>query len=447
MSENPDSQFERKARVLLDSGSQRTYITESLASALNLKKAETQEIRLVTFGSNKNKVIKTESSNLKLKLTDGSDMMITANVVSNITGNIERKPANIYERDDFKNLTRNLRLADTVPCETKSGPIDILIGNDFYLDIIQTDRVEVQPGLYLLSSKLGWLLSGRTNEVDDSVEDISMLILTHGKMVTESNLFTDVDMSLPTEPDFEDFWNVETIGLTNPIDQSDDQTAMKNFKNTFKRSDGRYQVTWPWRDEYQELPEYRDLALGRLKSLANKIQRNPELMKRGPVLLNDLCGIMLRFRLYKIGIVADIEKAFHQVGLQPSDRDVTRFLWFKDLSEPMMDQNNIQEYRICRVPFGVVSSPFLLSATIEHHLDTYETEVAEKLKSDIYMDNLVTGTDSVGDAKDLYRDSKDMFNEAQMNLQEWNTNSVELKSVIESKDLADEQVTKVLGHT
>ncbi|XP_052785982.1 uncharacterized protein LOC128221411 [Mya arenaria] len=512
--ENPDSQFERKARVLLDSGSQRTYITESLASALNLKKAETQEIRLVTFGSNKNKVIKTESTNLKLKLTDGSDMMITANVVPNITGNIERKPANIYKRDDFKNLTRNLRLADTVPCETESGLIDILIGNDFYLDIIQPDRIEVQPGLYLLSSKLGWLLSGRTNAVDDSVEDISMLILTHGKMVTESNLFTDVDKSLPTKPDLEDFWNVETIGITNPIDQSDDQTAMKNFKNTFKRSDGRYQVTWPWRDEYQELPENRGLALGRLKSLVNKIQRNPELMERynatinnqlnngiiekvdrencdgrkhyiphhvvitpqktstklrivydasaktskeykslndclcrGPVLLNDLCGIMLRFRLYKIGIVADIEKAFHQVRLQPSDRDVTRFLWFKDLSAPMMDQNNIQEYRFCRVPFGVVSSPFLLSATIEHHLDMYETEVAEKLKSDIYMDNLVTGTDSVGVAKDLYRDSKVMFNEAKMNLREWNTNSVELKSVIESKDLADEQVTTVLGHT
>ena len=77
-------------------------------------------------------------------------MVITANIVPNITGNTERKPANIYKRDDFKYLTRNLRLADIVPSETDSGPIDILIGNDFYLDIIQNDRIKVQPGLYLL---------------------------------------------------------------------------------------------------------------------------------------------------------------------------------------------------------------------------------------------------------------------------------------------------------
>ena len=42
-------------------------------------------------------------------------------------------------------------------------------------------------------------------------------------------------------------------------------------------------------------------------------------------MLNDLCGILIRFRLHKIVLVADIEKAFHQLGLQKSLRDVTRF--------------------------------------------------------------------------------------------------------------------------
>ncbi len=36
-----------------------------------------------------------------------------------------------------------------------------------------------------------------------------------------------------------------------------------------------------------------------------------ECLYRGPVLLRDLCGILMRFRLYDIGIVADIEKAFY----------------------------------------------------------------------------------------------------------------------------------------
>ena len=49
------------------------------------------------------------------------------------------------------------------------------------------------------------------------------------------------------------------------------------------------------------------------------------------MLLRNLCGILLRFRLYKTAMVADIEKAFLQIGLQPSQRDVTRFLWLNNL--------------------------------------------------------------------------------------------------------------------
>lgn len=44
-----------------------------------------------------------------------------------------------------------------------------------------------------------------------------------------------------------------------------------------------------------------------------------ERLHRGPVMLHDLCGLLLRSRLKKIAIVADIEKAFLQVGLQEKD--------------------------------------------------------------------------------------------------------------------------------
>ena len=117
---------------------------------------------------------------------------------------------------------------------------------------------------------------------------------------------------------------------------------------------------------------------------------------RGPVLLNDLCGKLMRFRLHNIAILADIEKAFLQIGLQPGQRNVTRFLWLKDYQTLSTDKANKQEYRFCRVPFGVISSPFLLGATIESHLDSCENELANKLKRDIYVDNLITGTSTVG---------------------------------------------------
>ena len=105
-----------------------------------------------------------------------------------------------------------------------------------------------------------------------------------------------------------------------------------------------------------------------------------ECLYRGPVLLQNLCGILLRFRLYEIGIVSDIEKAFLQVGLQKRERDVTRFVWLEDHDQPIVNEDTIQEFRFCRVPFVVISCPFLLGATVKAHLDSYSLEITDKIK-------------------------------------------------------------------
>ena len=202
---------------------------------------------------------------------------------------------------------------------------------------------------------------------------------------------------------------------------------MEQLNESLKFEDGRYQVTWPWKEENPDLPANRELSVGRLKSVVSKLKNRPELLQkynsvlteqlekgvierieetsggslklylphhavvnpsksttilrilydapatmkvnnkslngciyRGPVLLRNLCCILLRFRLYKTAMVADMEKAFLQIGLQSGQRDVIRFLWLKNLDSPRVERENVQEYRFCRVPFGVISSPFLL---------------------------------------------------------------------------------------
>ena len=65
-----------------------------------------------------------------------------------------------------------------------------------------------------------------------------------------------------------------------------------------------------------------------------------------------------------MALVADVENAFLHAGLQPDDRDVARFLWLRDPSKPTLEKN-VQVLRFTRVPFGMISSPFPLTAIIK----------------------------------------------------------------------------------
>ena len=59
-----------------------------------------------------------------------------------------------------------------------------------------------------------------------------------------------------------------------------------------------------------------------------------ECLHRGPIVLPNMCGVLIRFRLYLIAGLADIEKAFLQIGVQEQDRNVMRFLWYTDPTRP-----------------------------------------------------------------------------------------------------------------
>jgi len=48
----------------------------------------------------------------------------------------------------------------------------------------------------------------------------------------------------------------------------------------------------------------------------------------GPDLMNSLVDVLIRFRKEPIVLVADVEQMFHQVMVNPKDRDALRFLWW-----------------------------------------------------------------------------------------------------------------------
>ena len=87
-------------------------------------------------------------------------------------------------------------------------------------------------------------------------------------------------MSFPTKPNLEEFWRLESIGITDSPLDSDNDKSIKLFNETHKYDNDRYSVTWPWKDDKSCLPENRELAFGRLKSLVNKLRNHPQLVDK-----------------------------------------------------------------------------------------------------------------------------------------------------------------------
>ena len=127
----------------------------------------------------------------------------------------------------------------------------------------------------------------------------------------------------------------------------------------------------------------------------------------GPTLVPSLVEVLLRFRRWKVAVTADISKAFLQIALRSEDQDCHRFLW--------QCGEQLRVMRFKRVTFGVCCSPFLLGATIRHHLSLYPPSRAVcEMTENFYVDDLVSGADSEKEASTLLHEAQVVMSEANM---------------------------------
>ena len=88
-----------------------------------------------------------------------------------------------------------------------------------------------------------------------------------------------------------------------------------------------------------------------------------DFLEMGPNILPEILSILLRFRLHKCAILGDVSQAFLQITLDPTDRDLTLFLWYRLVpnSQGSYDTtDDVITYRFKRLPFGLTCSRFLL---------------------------------------------------------------------------------------
>ena len=259
-------------RVLFDTGSQRSYITNSTQAKLKLEPVRKETLYLNTFGDNKCKRQSCEVYKFNIESRNGSEKI----ELSGINFPIICSPLNSMVNTNYAHL-EGLELADFGD-DDKDNTIDILIGADHYWDVVTGDVVKGESGPTAVSSKPGWLLSGRIpKSVESQDPTVSNLILA-GESYHTSRYFTD------TVPKTEDkivdslkrFWETESIGIHDcqPGCNDDDK-----FICDIRFTRNRYEVRLPWKEENPDIGTDYELCYNRLRSLHQRLTKQPDLLR------------------------------------------------------------------------------------------------------------------------------------------------------------------------
>ena len=292
------------------------------------------------------------------------------------------------------------------------------------------------------------------------------------------------------------FWEVETLGV-----KDEESSPYEKFLETVHFKENRYEVRLPWKEACFLQSDNLQLCHKRLLGLLKRLRNDPHILKEydaviqeqickgiveivsdpwnskaervhylphhpvirkdkqttklrvvydasarqdgpslneclysGPTFGQNIFDIILRFRCHKIALVGDIEKAFLMVSMWNEDRDVLRFLWVDNIGK---DFPKLLVLRFTRVVFGVSASPFLLNATLDHHIRKYEAEdpefVARFLRA-IYVDDVTYGGSDIEDVFQLYLKTKKRLLEGGFNIRKFVSNDFQLQARIEEEE-------------
>lgn len=486
-------------RALIDQGSQGSFITESATQLLGLKKIPTN--CTINGLGNTDRSFKSTSMvvfNAHSRYNQQFEMPVRAFVLKSLTRKLPAREINI---DNWSHI-HQLPLAD--PDFNKPGKVELLLGADIFGDIL-TEGLKKGPrgSPVAQNTHLGWILSGQltsdettqsytiTISMCNCIEDNNLLqrFWEIESDVTCNNTLTDEEVQC--EQHFVNTHRRDEEGryiVSLPFKEQDPrcqygssrEVATKRFlqlERKLKSDGGLKQEYAKVMHEYLELDHMERVQIkkDREKPTAvylphhavvrndktttkvrvvydasckykNGVSLNEDLMI-GPSLLPDLRNIVLRWRQYKVCLVADLVKMYRQIKVIESDYQ--RILWRDD------PNTEIEDYRITRVTFGTACAPYLASRVLVQ-LAQDESEkypIASKITmTDFYMDDLLTGGDTYEDGLLIIKQMTKLMEAGKFEIQKWNSNDKNLLTTMKlqepekpEKELNLDSTVKTLG--
>ena len=432
-------------------------MTQRVREALGLESECAEEVQIRTFGSDSTTLQTVEMTRVAISRKNGEPIQVLFSTVPLICEPLSCQPI-AYTKERYRHLA-NLDLADFSQVGDELQ-IDALIGSDHYWQLVTGKVIQAESGPTALQTHLGWVLSGPVCGITE--QNAPARIPTNYAMYVSSINLSDSSPQLSSL--LKKFWELESLGIKQeePSVHDDFKKTIK-FKNgryevsllwrstqarlpsnidlakqrlegLLKRLRHHPEVRWEYHAVMQE-----QVRQGIIEKVVEEPQQNPDkiihylphhavirkdkqttklrivydasargggpslndCLHSGPKFNQNILDIVLRFRAYRVAVAADVEKAFLMVSVCEEDRDALRFLWVDDVEKtspvPVV-------MRFTRVVFGVSASPFLLNATINHHLEKYRNshpDLVNTLLRSIYVDDVTYGADGEDEAYQL----------------------------------------------
>lgn len=135
--------------------------------------------------------------------------------------------------------------------------------------------------------------------------------------------------------------------------------------------------------------------------------------------LNNLLGILLRWREKETVLVSDIRKMYNSVYISPVEQHCHRFLW-RDLQDREPDIYVIQRVNMGDKPAGAISTEAVYK-TADMFKDQYP-DACDLLRRSTYVDDIVHSVDTADQARRLSKEVEYVLGEAGFALKGWTFN-------------------------
>ncbi|XP_031575495.1 uncharacterized protein LOC116309086, partial [Actinia tenebrosa] len=162
---------------------------------------------------------------------------------------------------------------------------------------------------------------------------------------------------------------------------------------------------------------------------------NDQLLQ-GPSIINDLTGVLIRFRQERVAFTADIESMFYQTRVIESDTDALRFLWWSDSLEDSPD-----EYKMLEHIFGAKSLPCCANRALrmnaEDNASDFDPEVIQSVYRNFYVDDLLKSAPTTEEATRFATDLVKLLKVGGFRFTKFTSNCREVLTSIPPEDRAN----------